>query len=363
MEHRFDLNLSHVLPSAAAALDVPGFNDDLGLGRRSFVVVCLIDGLGATSIEAHPELFDALDPARGGSIEAAFPTTTPTGLASLGTGMTAGRHGIVGASFWLPDEEQVLSPLHWGRRPTPSAVQPESTVFERVQRTGVRAVTIAPRAYSNSGLTHAVLRGSEYLPAEDAAQRAAHLRSIMAASERALIYVYWADLDRAAHEFGSTSGQWRQAAAEVNRLLGDLRAELRADATLVVTADHGIVDCHERIWVEDFPALTAGVRLWAGEPRMRHLYVDDDAPEIARRWQWELGDRVEVLLRQQAIDRGLFGDVDPLLTDRIGDVLVISRGRSIVASRTFDDRVSNLIGHHGGLSDDERRIPALLLDG
>ncbi len=363
MEHRFDLNLSHVLPSAAASLGVHGFTDHVGLGKRSYVVVCLIDGLGATAIEAHPDLFDVLDSARGGSIEAAFPTTTPTGLASLGTGMTAGRHGIVGASFWLPDDEQVLSPLHWGRHPTPAAVQPESTVFERVQRTGTRAVTIAPRAYANSGLTHAVLRGSDYLSAEDAAERTAHLRSIMAASERALIYVYWAQLDRAAHEFGSTSGQWRDAAVQVNRLLGDLHGALPADATLVVTADHGIVDCHERIWLEDFPALTAGVRLWAGEPRMRHLYVDDDVPGVVRRWQWEVGDRAEVVLRQEALDRGLFGDVDPLLVGRIGDVLVISRGHSIIASRTFDERVSRLIGHHGALSDDERRIPALLLDG
>jgi predicted AlkP superfamily pyrophosphatase or phosphodiesterase len=363
MRHRSELGLAHVLPSAAAAVGVPGFDDDLGIGSSEIVVVCLIDGLGATLIEEDSDLFDSLSDAQGGSIEAAFPTTTPTGLATLGTGLDPGLHGIVGASFWLPEDSRILSPLHWGRRPTPEAVQPEPTVFERVAKTDVRAVTIAPQAYIRSGLTAAALRGSEYLAADSAQERAATLHEVCAARQPTLAYVYWAALDRAAHEFGIRSGQWRQAAQEVNDLLWLLRGELPTDASLVVTADHGMIDCEQRFWIEDHPRLEVGVRAIAGEPRMRHVYTraDQDAHEVAQRWRDVLADHACVMTRDEAIKAELFGSVDPGITERIGDVLALAQGGTIIASRRFDERVSLLRGHHGARSDAERRIPGLLM--
>lgn len=365
MRHQANLSLAQVLPSAAAAVGTPGFLDELGIGENTVVVVCLVDGLGAQAIEQHAELFDALADAQGGSIESTFPTTTPTGLASLGTGLSPGQHGFVGASFWLAEEERILSPLHWGRQPTPEAVQPEPTVFEQMTRYGVQAFTIAPSAYRRSGLTMAVLRGSQYLQADSAHERALGVRQVIASKGPSVAYVYWAALDRAAHEFGTRSAEWRAAAVEVNDLLWLLRSELGSRGTLVVTADHGMVDCTSRTWIEEHPLMTAGVRAIAGEPRMRHIYTisTDEAPEVAQRWQAVLGEEATLMLRREAIGAGLFGSVDPAVEERIGDVIAIAQGQSIMASRTFDERVSLLSGHHGARTDDERRVPALLVRG
>jgi len=363
MEHRADRTLADVLPSAAAAVGARGFDDHLDLGERSLVVVCLVDGLGATAIEHNSDVFGSLAGARGGSIEAAFPTTTPTGLATLGTGLDSGRHGLVGASFWLPDTEQILSPLHWGRDPAPQAVQPEATVFERARSLGVRTVSIAPAAYEHSGLTTAALRGSDYRTAESMRDRVAVLGELAQADSACIAYVYWAALDRAAHEFGLESTQWLQAARDVDELITELASALPARGALVVTADHGMVDCQRRVWVEDVPALLVGVRAIAGEPRMRHVYVNDPPESVAQRWREELGECAWVMTRHEAIEQGLFGDVDPDIIQRIGDVLALARGGTILASHSFDERVSQLRGHHGSTSDSERRIPCLLLTG
>lgn len=360
MQHRPDITLADVLTSGASAIGTPGFVDTLGVGECDTVVVCLIDGLGAEMIEQNIDLFDSVADAHGGSIEAAFPTTTPTGLATIGTGMSPGRHGFVGASFWLPEDDAILSPLHWGRDPLPQSVQPEPTVFERTAAAGVRSVTIAPAAYAHSGLTSAVLRGSEYWAAETAQDRLDRLRTVTSKG-RCLAYVYWAALDRAAHEFGMDSDKWREAAADVNALIGLLRSALPASSALVVTADHGMVDCDERVWIEDVPEMLAGVRLVAGEPRMRHVYVDGEPEVVAHRWADVLGDRARVLLQADAIDEGLFGQVDDDLRARIGDVLAIAQGTCILASHEVDERVSLLRGHHGALSDAERRVPGLIV--
>lgn len=363
MEHRQDVGLAHVLTSAAAALGTEAYTDELGIGPCDFAVVCLVDGLGATAIERHPEVFECLDDARGGSIEAAFPTTTPTGLASLGTGLSAGEHGLVGASFLLPESSEILSPLHWGRQPLPLAVQPEPTVFEVAARFRVPAVTIAPGAYARSGLTAAVLRGSRYLEVETLAERAHVLGSVLADEAPVLVYVYWPALDRAGHEFGIDSTEWLTAARDVAELLHRLRTELPQGGTMIVTADHGMVDATDRIWIEDHPGLMHGVHAIAGEPRMRHVYTADPPEEVARRWQDIWGEHTLVLVREDAIARGLFGHVDASIRDRIGDVVAISLTGTIMASHIVDERVSRLRGHHGALTEDERRIPALIVDG
>ena len=361
MQHRPDITLADVLTSGASAIGTPGFVDTLGVGECDTVVVCLIDGLGAEMIEQNIDLFDSVADAHGGSIEAAFPTTTPTGLATIGTGMSPGRHGFVGASFWLPEDDAILSPLHWGRDPLPQSVQPEPTVFERTAAAGVRSVTIAPAAYAHSGLTSAVLRGSEYWAAETAQDRLDRLRTVTSNGRPCLAYMYWAALDRAAHEFGMDSDKWREAALDVNALIGLLRSALPASSALVVTADHGMVDCDERVWIEDVPEMLAGVRQVAGEPRMRHIYVDGEPEVVAHRWADVLGDRARVLLKAEAIDEGLFGEVDDDLRARIGDLLAIAQGTCILASRSFDERVSLLRGHHGALSEAERRVPGLIV--
>ncbi len=363
MRYLPDVGLAQVLTSAAASIGVPGFDDALDIGRSTMAVVCLIDGLGAQAIEAHPELFDALTDAEGGVIEAAFPTTTPTGLATLGTGRNPGQHGIVGASFRLPEFDQMLSPLHWGGHPTPDAVQPEPTVFQQVEAADVRTFSIAPSAYARSGLTRAVLRGSRYLSADTRDERATCLNDVTREVPSSLVYVYWAELDRAAHEFGSTSTQWFDAARDVNALLWQLRHGLPPGGSLVVTADHGMVDCTDRIWLDDEPLLAVGVEAMAGEPRMRHVYTaaDHDPADVKRRWEQRLGERATVMVRDEAIGQGLFGPCDAEIVERIGDVIAIARGGTILASRVVDERVSRLIGHHGALDDAERLIPGLVL--
>ncbi|MCX6433439.1 MAG: alkaline phosphatase family protein [Actinobacteria bacterium] len=355
-------SLADVGTSAAAALGVPGFTDRLGIGPCRQVVVCLIDGLGWQSLLGHPEIAPRLTAMAGLPIRAVFPTTTPVGLGSLGTGLLPGAHGLVGASFRYPETGELLTPLHWGGDPVPVAVQPETTVFESVARSGIRMTSVSPAAYRESGLTRAVLRGADYAPADDVAARVAAVTSILAAGEPSYTYVYWPELDRIGHEFGVDSGAWRKALARADMLVGRLLDELVPGSAMVVTADHGMIDCpaEERISLDDDPLLMAGVERIAGEPRARHIYLAVDAVEdVQAAWRAILGDRATVLTRTELVDGGYFGPVDGDLADRIGDLMAIARGNTLLASH-FDATVSRLLGQHGGLTSAEVDIPALV---
>ena len=80
----------------------------------------------------------------------------------------------------------------------------------------------------------------------------------------------------------------------------------------------------------------------------------------AAAWRAEEGGRAWIATREQAIDHGWYGEVDPEVLPRIGDVIVAARKRiAYYDSRPADQSARGMIGQHGSLTDDERRIPLL----
>ena len=73
-----------------------------------------------------------------------------------------------------------------------------------------------------------------------------------------------------------------------------------------------------------------------------------------------LGDRADVLTRDEALARGWFGAVEPQVLPRIGDVLVACRGDHAVISTVDFAYESTLVGLHGSLTPDEMLIPLLV---
>lgn len=360
-------SLTSVLPSAAAALGVPGYWDLLGFGDRyRHVIVVLIDGLGLSALTAHGEQAAFLNSANVTGLSAAVPTTTPTGLGSLGTGSAPGTHGLVGASFMVEGHHGVVHPLQWQDAPIPRAVQPHPTMLENLTRRGVTVTSIGPRAYEKSGLTEAALRGGTYRGADGVGERLGELIPVSAGRGPALTYMYWPDLDRTGHGHGVDSDHWRNELEHVDYLVERIAGLCSADDLLVVTADHGMVDVDpsHRIDIDDIPQLRHHVLAIAGEPRCRFVYTrSGHAQEVAEIWQEALGEFAWITTRDDAIDAGYFGRVDPIVLDRIGDVIAWAKDTWSLASDQTDARVSGLRGQHGSLTDTETQIPLVTVVG
>lgn len=350
-------SLAEVLPSVARALGDTAFENELAIPQARQVVLLVVDGLGWEQLEPHagdlPNLGQAVlaqEP-----VDAAFPTTTPAGIATLTLGMPPGAHGFVGATFLLPDFDAVLSPLHWDVDPFPTAVQPEPTVFHRMR--GISVHRHGPAAFANSGMTRCLLGGAE------ARDHEAFASNLIEPRTAHLDYVYLPTLDKLGHVHGAGTPKWLRYLHEIDDLVGELRSRVGPHGIIVVTSDHGMVTIPDdrRIDVDEAP-FGSGVDILAGEPRMRHIY-SSDATEVQARWATALGDRATVWTRDEAIASGVFGPVDPSLAARIGDVVAVANDDWIMSSRTVDPRASGLRGLHGGLTSAELLVPALVVPG
>jgi hypothetical protein len=367
---RYDVGaLGALLPGAAAALGVPTGLPAVDLPSTSAVCIVLIDGLGARLLAESADIapfLAGLAQAPGSVLRAGCPTTTATSMASFGTGLPPGRHGLVGYEVLDPARGVLLNELRWSPATDPLAWQPFPTIFELATESGVAVTRIGNPEFVDSGLTVAAHRGGAFVGRKALADRVTAALDALTA-ERSLVYLYWGDVDAAGHVHGWRSPQWEAEVMLVDRAMADLAGRLPRGAVLVISADHGMVDVPHarRLDLAAAPGLRRGVAILGGEPRLAQLYCHPGAaPEVAARFADVLGDRAWVRTRDEAIVAGWFGPVDDRVGPRIGDVLIAARGDfALVDSDVTARLILGLIGQHGSLTDDEQLVPLLVSAG
>lgn len=355
--------LADLLPSIGAHLQMPG-DDVLLLPGADRYVVLLVDGLGwqllRRAIREVPYLADLLGDGR--PITSGVPSTTVTSLTSLGTGLTPGQHGMAGYTCRVPATGEILNALVWDSAVAPRDFQSQPTYFERLRDAGVSVSSVAPQRFRGSGLTWAALRGPAFYGIDDERDEQRRIDLICSAAlsaERSVVYAYERELDHTGHTLGCESEAWLRHLRRIDAFCERLREQLDDDVRLIITGDHGMLDIpkDDQLIVEDEPELLADVIGLAGEGRLRQLYTDTPGA-VQRRWADRLGGDAWVLTRDEAVQAGWFGPMDPALAPRFGDVLVAMRAPKAVMSRRWP-RELDLVGMHGSLTEAEMTVPLL----
>ena len=365
-------SLADLLPAITAHQQVPGMHSGLRLEPADRVCVFLIDGLGWEALRAHPAeapfLTSLLPSSLGGSGEpltAGFPATTATSLASVGTGLPPGQHGLPGYMVLDPATGELMNQLRWQPWTEPAAWQPHPTIFELAHRAGVASAQVSAPHFAHTALTRIALSGGTFLGRAAAEERMDLAAERLAAADRTLVYTYFAEVDGQGHRHGVNSEAWREQLRYADRLAQRLAEQLPPRAALYITADHGMVDVPQspecRFDFDEDWELRAGVRRLGGEARARHLYVvPGAAADVYAVWREVLAERAWVATRDEAIALGWFGpEVDDRVYHRIGDVVVAMNGDAAVVATRSEPNESALVGMHGSVTPAEQLVPLL----
>ena len=362
-------SLADLAASVLAALTGAPAANVLGLPEASRVCLLIVDGLGHELLRGHQAAAPFLAELAFNSrpLTAGFPSTTVTSLASLGTGLPPATHGMLGYQVAIPGTGKLLNGLHWPKDVDPVAWQPQPTIYEQAAAAGVSAVHVAPKAFRDSGLTRATLRGADYRAANSLGALAALTVDALGESDRALVSAYYGQLDGCGHQYGVASPAWVNELAHVDKLAEQIAAGLPYGSVMYVTADHGMVNVgpDDRIDADaEGSPLRDGVALLGGEPRARHVYAQPGAADdVLATWREVLGERAWVMSREEAIKDGLFGPVGTPVSDamaaRIGDVVAACVGTWAVICSKDEPLESSLEGMHGSLTATEQLVPLL----
>ena len=306
-----------MLPAVARALGVDAGLPPTGieLPEARDYVVFLVDGLGYELLRDHedqaPFLHELLaERAGAGHRRGALDDRDQPDLAGHGADA---RHPRAWSATppGSPAPTELLNALlvEQGRRPARVAAAPDR-VRAGSARPACTTTVVNKREFAGSGLTVAGQRGAEFVGADKLGERMAAVLAASAHRPVGDLHVRRRPrLDRSPvrrrlHVRGELQLSMVDAAAE------QLRETLPADVRILVVADHGMVDspAERRIDVDEHPELLDGVALLGGEARFRHLYCRGGAvDDVVAAWRAVLGERAEVLTRDDALARGWFG--------------------------------------------------------
>ena len=331
------------------------------------VVFLIVDGLGDNYLRANGA-GGTLAKYRRGAISAVFPSTTASAITTSFTGATPLEHGLTGWFTYFSQAACVGAPLPFQRRGERNSlgVKPGELFVEGPLFDGLaaRSIVVSWRKIIDSAYNVHHCGRAERLAYDDLPGFLEQtVCAVKSGPERKFVYAYWPEFDALSHQHGVGSAAVGAHFQALDAVFGELFARLAGtDSMLVLTADHGFIDCPVEDSIELPPALSAMLRFpLCGERRVAFCHVHDKRTFMDRAKE-SFGERADVRPSSELAEEGWFGPgrAHPHFAERIGDVALVMKGPATVKDWVPGEPRHLHIGNHGGTSEDEMHIPLVV---
>ena len=322
-------------------------------------VLLVLDGLGWDQLQSNAARLPTLSALDGDRITTVAPSTTAAALTSIATALPPGEHGIIGYRMTIDGE--VFNSLRWGTatRPDARATIPPRMLQPFEPFLGRQPVLVTKAEFRRSGFTEAHLRGGRLVGYRTPAVLVHEVARMVREGERA-VYAYYDGIDKVAHEYGLGS-EYEAELAFADRLVADLIDAVPSGTSIMVSADHGQVDCGTETVAID-PEVARATAMLSGEARFRWLHaIDGRSNDLLGACREYHGHHAWVRSIEELLDEGWFGTRG--LTDdvrsRLGDVALLPFD-DIAFDDPADTGPFELIGRHGSATAAEMYVPCLV---
>ena len=352
------------------------FFDTSGISGKSIVFI-IIDGMGYEFLMKYGEGSFLCRNLRG-KLTTVFPATTVAAITSFATGLAPQQHALTGWFMYLREIGAATAIIRFRTRAGGLELQKGNIRFQDIyhgksifSRIDATSVVIQYEGYFDSEYSRLIAQGAGRMPFSTLN---GFFKQIQAAlkidGSRKFIFAYWAILDSICHRAGTDSREALEHFKELDGKIASLAKSLsRKNTALIVTADHGLVDTHEKdriIELKDHPefADTLVVPLM-GEPRVAYCYVRPGKVECFKDYvKKEFGEYCDLYPSEDLIKNNYFGlyEPDKSLYDRVGDYTLIMKDNYVIKDLIPGEKGYEHIGHHGGVSGTEMFVPLIVID-
>ena len=356
------------------------------------IVLFVLDGFGYNQFshfyEEHKFLANLAEKGDVFPLTSVFPSQTTNALTTLNTGLTPQEHGLFEYYLYLKEVDMIVNTLRF--EPLGSTHRDEllekgfnpnllfrgTTILNKLEEEDIKTFVHIYIAYAYSQYSSIIFKGSNIVPALKSSDLIVKLRkSLEKEKGPAYFFVHLSNLDTIAHEYGPKSYEF---SAELSMICYLLRRELvekidqkSAKETLfLMISDHGEVNiAPDKItYLNQFPKIMENLQYGkrgkqifpTGSPRDVFLHVKkeklEDTQELLSQ---KVGEKAKIIETNEAIKSGLFGkgSVRQEFSDRVGNLLILPYRNETIWFEHFIGRKFCLLGHHGGLTDDEMLVP------
>ena len=343
------------------------------------IVLLIIDGLGYNFLSKKGRdsfLFENLK----GKISSVFPTTTAAAMTTFYSGLAPQNHSVPAWFTYLKEIGMVSAILPFKTRGynfhfeknkiRASDIFSFKKLFENLK---FDYFSILPKALKGSPYSNYVLEGSTqigYRNLDDFFKKNLFTTLRKSVKKKKYIVAYWPKFDAISHDNGIQSHAAIEHFRELDKNIAKFSSKLKekdSKIRLIITADHGLIDTipEHTIWLKDHPKLHETLTLpVCGEPRAPFFYVRPskmtDFENYIRNHLNHVGDLVK---GETLIKENYFGLYEPnkQLFNRTGDYILLMKDNYILRDQLIGETRHELIGNHGGLSDDELFVPLIII--
>jgi predicted AlkP superfamily pyrophosphatase or phosphodiesterase len=228
-----------------------------------------------------------------------------------------------------------------------------------------RTVVVSRPEYRDSAFSQATFGSARFIGEVDIENRFSKALDELNSSVNQVVYLYIPELDQAAHKFGYQSAQWIERLELVDAQVQKLVQGLGSNRGVVLTADHGIVDVpqEKQIYLDECEGLHGLVDV-GGDPRASFLYFEGGSTSQSNRQILEnfLAGVATVHSITELVEHGFYSSELMVNSHLLPDLVVLPKPGRACYHRAFAKQASlQMIGQHGGITDQEMSVPIIRL--
>ncbi len=341
------------------------------------LVLLVVDGLGYRYL-AEAGADSALRRHLRGSMTSVFPSTTASAITTFMTGLAPQQHALTGWHTYFKELGSIAAvlpfrPRHGGPSLREAGIAPAElfdypSVFDAVP-VPCYAVSPARIVHSDFNIAHC---GTARRVGYGSLQQMFHAIAgiVGGGTGRKYVYAYYPEIDGLAHEHGVASSEVGANFTALDEAFARFLDAIRGSgSTVIVTADHGLIDTDpgQLIELARHPQLAEALLLpLCGEQRAAYCYIHPDKREQFEHYvQSVLGDFATLWDSPELIDQGWFGlgEPHPRLKERVGHYALLMKGNYAIKDWILGERRHVQIGVHGGTSEQEMTVPLIVAQG